>query len=204
MLLDIRNVDIVYLHGPHRPERRVHMDRMLENAGLVGTCHVGICDRGKHSGVFGMIDVVKRRLEGEDFKPFILMEDDCSATEWFGHTIEFPEDADAVYLGVSRYGLPPHVDQGILHIEYKSVPGYDDTVRLYNMLSLHAVLFRTRRWAENCLRGYEQMSLRPMPDYDIPPCRSMPLFNVYTPRKPLFYQDSRVGGWEAETKFILT
>lgn len=201
MIFDIRDIDIVYLHGPHKPERRVHMDRMLESAGLAAECHIGICEPGYRSGVFGMIDILKRRLASDEFRPFILLEDDCNTTEWFRHTIEFPENTDAVYLGISRYGLPPHVDQGILHIEYESVPECESAVRLYNMLSTHAILFRTQRWAENCLTGYERIS--PRSDYDIPICRTLPLFNVYAPRRPLFYQDSRVGGWETETKFIL-
>jgi len=197
--MDIRGVDVVFLHGPHRPERKEHIERVLEEKGLRGECAVGICDQGKKSGVLSVVNLLKRRLEG-DFKPFILLEDDCSATEWFRHVIPVPKDADAVYVGISAYGLHPMVDQAILRIDAVPVTEHPELVRLYSMLSTHAILYNTRAWVENCIECYENALASERPEsWDIPLARSQSRFNVYALRKPLFYQDAKVGGQQDPT-----
>jgi hypothetical protein len=198
-MVDIRTIDIVYLHGPHRPERKEHMEKHLNEKGLNADCHVGISDKGVQSGVLGMIAIMRKRLEWE-FKPFILLEDDCSPTEWFRYEIPLPDDADALYVGLSTYGLHPQHNFGIPQIEYTSVPGQPDLVRLLNMLSNHAIMFVSKRWTENCLACFENMLNAPDPRaYDIEQCRTMRNFNVYALRQPLFFQDARVGGQQEPT-----
>lgn len=203
--MDIRNSDIVYLHGPHKPERKEHMEKTLHN--LTAECHVGICDQGKKSGVMGMIEILKKRLS-EPFKPFILLEDDCSRTQWFRYMIPVPSDTDAVYLGLSIYGIHPVMPQGYPNIiSYTHVPGEPELVKIQNMLSTHAILFVTKRWTEMCLECFEK-TLAGEPesgnyDYDILLCRTLPKFNAYALKKPLFYQDKTVGGHEDATNFSL-
>jgi hypothetical protein len=197
--MDIREVDMVFLHGPHRPERKEHIERVLDEKGLRGECVLGICDQGKRSGVTSTMNLLKKRLEG-DFKPFILLEDDCSATEWFRHVIPVPKDADAVYVGISAYGLHPMVDQAILRIDAVSVPKHPELVKLNSMLSTHAILYNTRAWVENCISCYEKALASDRPEsWDIPLARSQSRFNVYALRKPLFYQDAKVGGQQDPT-----
>lgn len=197
MVVDIRTFDILYLHGPHRPERKDHMEKHLRENGLTAECHVGVSDKGSSSGALGMIDIMKKRLEG-DFKPFILLEDDCSPTQWFRHDVPLPDDADALYLGLSAYGLNAQQDLGILHVDYTEVPYEPDIVRIFNMLSNHAIMFVTKRWTENCLECFKKTLLCECDikrrSYDIEQCKTIPNFNVYGLRKPLFFQDDRVGG----------
>jgi len=198
-MIDIRNYDIVYLHGPHRPERREHMEEMLKKVGLQGECHVGYCDKGRQSGVLGLIDIFKKRLEGE-FKPFIYLEDDCNTTPWFRYCIDIPEDADSVYLGISKWSMHPHYDKAIIAYQGGCLNQYQDVVKLVNMLSNHAILFITREWTESCLNSYKKTATLVSPDsYDILQSRLMPSFNVYALKKPLFYQDAKLGGQEEPT-----
>ena len=200
--MDIRNIDIVYLHGPHRPERREHMEKMFDKNELKGSCFEGVCDKGKMSAVYGMISLMEDRLKGE-FKPFIFMEDDVSVTPWFRHVIDVPDGTDAVYLGISLYSLHPYIDRAIPVIQADKVADFPDLLRLHNMLSTHAVLFNTRRWTENCLECYRRTlrenSASQSPDFDFYPARSMPNFRVYALKQPLFYQDAAVGGQQDPT-----
>ena len=199
-MFDIRSFDLIYLHGPHRPERKEHMERHFNDKGLNAECHVGICDQGPYSGVLSMISIMQKRLQGE-FKPFILLEDDCSPTEWFRYKIPIPYDTDALYLGLSKYGLHPQLNHGIPQTECKAVEGYPELVRLLNMLSNHAILFMSKRWTENCLECFQKVvkCAKNPREYDIEQCRTMSHFNVYGLRQPLFYQDSKVGGQEEGT-----
>ena len=197
-MIDIRTIDLVYLHGPHRPERREHMEKILREVNLKGECFIGRCDIGRRSGVMNMIEIFKKRLEGE-FRPFVCLEDDCSTTPWFRHSIQVPEDADGVYIGISKWSLHPHFDKAIPVLQAEPVPDYPETVRLLNMLSNHAVLFLTKRWTQECLDGYIRTSEKSIPEYDWDQSRSMPAFRVYGLKRPLFYQDEKVGGQEDAT-----
>jgi hypothetical protein len=201
-MIDLRTIDLVYLHGPHRPERHEHMEKMLKEAGLQGECHMGYCDKGKHSGVLGLIELFKKRLEGE-FRPFICLEDDCNVTPWFRHVINVPEDADGVYLGISKWSMHPHYDKAIMEYQGGPLDQHPEVVRLVNMLSNHAVLFLTRRWAEACLAAYQKTATWESPDYDIIQSRIMASFNVYALKSPVFYQCQEMGGQEEPTLFRL-
>ena len=195
--MDLRNIDIVYLHGPHRPERREHMEKVIKEAGLVGECFVGVCDQGTKSGAISWIKMLESKLEG-DFRPFVCLEDDCSATPWFRRVISVPEDADAVYLGISTYGLHPMTGLGYPHVQMARVSS--ELVRIYNMLSTHALLFMTRAWTQKCLECVRQALDTELPgSWDIPIARSMADYKVYALKSPLFYQDSKMGGQEEPT-----
>ena len=199
--MDLRNIDVVYLHGTHKPERKEHMEKTLFD--LNAKCHIGVSDQGRKSGVMGMIEILKKRLN-DHFKPFLLLEDDCSRTKWFRYTLSIPADTDAVYVGLSVYGIHPYIPQGYPNlVSWTQVSDEPELVKLKNMLSTHAILFVSQRWTEMCLQCFEK-TLASVPgsgncDYDILLCRSLPLFNTYALRKPLFYQDKIVGGCEDAT-----
>ena len=80
---------------------------------------------------------------------------------------------------------------------------HPEVVRLVNMLSNHAVLFLTRRWAEACLAAYQKTATWESPDYDIIQSRIMSSYNVYALKSPVFYQCQEMGGQEEPTLFRL-
>jgi hypothetical protein len=173
------------------------MEKMLKEAGLQGECFIGVCDRGAKSGASSWIKLLESKLEG-DFRPFICLEDDCSATPWFRHDISLPEGADGLYLGISAYGLHPMT--GLGYPQVQMTPVNTEIVRIYNMLSTHAILFLSRSWAQNCLEGIRRALDTDLPgSWDIPISRSMGKFNIYALKKPLFYQDAKMGGQEEPT-----
>lgn len=197
--MDLRNIDIVYLHGPHRPERREHMEKMLKEAGLQGDCFIGVCDQGTKSGAISWIKLLESKLKG-DFRPFVCLEDDCSATPWFRHVISVPEGADGVYLGISKWSMHPFFDKPISVYQGGPLDQYTDVVQLVNMLSTHAILFMTRSWAQSCLECITKALETNLPgSWDIPISRNIPNYKIYALKNPLFYQDFKMGGQEEPT-----
>jgi hypothetical protein len=172
------------------------MDALIKNNGLKGGAFIGISNEGPKSAAAGLVKLMKERLEG-DFKPFIFMEDDCSVTPWFRHEIPVPKDADAVYLGISLWGM--HGAQAHPLVKKEAVS--EELVRVYNMLSTHAVLIMSKRWVENVLKCYEYayFSMDKPQEFDVPVAHTMPLFSIYALKNPLFYQDSKMGGQEEPT-----
>lgn len=75
------------------------------------------------------------------FVPFMLVEDDITKTEFYSNILDYPEDADIVYIGISRYGLwkldkRPYAKE--MYLAYDNIN--ENLVKTYNMLASHAML----------------------------------------------------------------
>ena len=119
--------------------------------------------------------------------PFILFEDDCSIKN-FKPIIEVPDDADAVYLGISSWGrMNSHSGP---FVQYEDLGG--GLLRIYNMLSAHAILYLNQEYVSLCSKISEQA-------YDIADHQDIGFaeiqryYNVYAFDDPLFYQTSSNG-----------
>lgn len=117
--------------------------------------------------------------------PFIVLEDDADPKK-FRAVIDVPEGADAVYLGTSQWGLfQGHTG---FYLKYKKVDGMDNILRIYNMLSSHAILYLTDEYVSMCKRTTKYCAEEyPMP-MDVPFAMIQRFFNVYAINNPLFVQ----------------
>ena len=143
-------------------------------------------------------------------RPLLVLEDDVAASDDYAGELEVPADADAVYVGVSRYGAVEPLNSGgfidMLAIE-DAGPGL---MRVHNMLSTHAILHLTERWRQAALAAM----IAGLADHDRAPDRELALiqsdFNVYALQRPLFYQSAALqsGAYgqrqEASTRTVLT
>ena len=102
----------------------------------------------------------------------MIVEDDIAYTD--NCIIDLPEDADAFYLGLSECGGHPTLEtnDGVSQFEY--VTPY--TVRVKNMLSAHAVYYKTRRYKEAVIEKLEH-ALAMNYTNDVSFTRLQPLFN---------------------------
>lgn len=112
--------------------------------------------------------------------PYIYMENTCSRTPWYTPYVKVPKDADAVYLGISEWSLSPVNTYGtrktMRYSEYSR-----DIVRVYNMLSAHAVLVLSDAWKNALCKSKE-------------PIDEMTYRNIYALREPIYYQDPSKNG----------
>jgi hypothetical protein len=123
-------------------------------------------------------------LSGHDM-PVIVVEDDINVN--YGYTKEFdiPDDADAVYLGVSKYGL--YHGKGFRRI---SAEVYDENLyRLYNMLGAHAILYLNNTYPAFLTNATKAM-MDIQDNQDKARASTMKFFNVYALDRPMFYQDN--------------
>lgn len=110
--------------------------------------------------------------------PFLILEDDAKAVDNFNPVFEVPDDAGAVYLGVSLSNPHTLVED----------VGHPDVYRIKNVLATHAILYIGEHFA-----GVAESTTK-----DLIWGRSMPLdmgfahlqnqWNVYALKTPLFYQ----------------
>ena len=203
MKLDLREIPAVYMNLEKHTEKNESMYNMLNGMGFKNINRVdGILD--SENPIAGCSKAHHMALN--NFKtPFILFEDDCGiAYDDYNLEIEIPDNADAVYLGVSDWGrMNGH--NGFYN-QYDHVENQDNLLRIYNMLSGHAILYLSEIYREMCVRiayhaGYV------VKDYyhDVGFAEIQKWFNVYCFDRPIFYQvDHPIGTRNLLTSYQTT
>ena len=154
------------------------------------------------SGSIGYYNMINQGLKDQDknkpFTPFITLEDDVNIYKEFPVSIQIPDDADIVYVGISSFGW-----SGTNHEPLYCTNIDDDYVRIYNMLSTHAIMFCTALGAATYQRALVENYYTILREWDIPFANTQPYLNVYARRIPLFYQYGKLNGQELPTKITL-
>ena len=119
--------------------------------------------------------------------PFIILEDDATEKN-FRPIIEFPDDADAVYLGNSSWGRLDGRSGPFVHLQKIN----ENLLRIFNMLSTHAMLFISQDYVDMCARVAEHW-MKIANHLDIGYAEIHRYFNIYAFDKPPFYQSSSLG-----------
>ena len=153
------------------------------------------------------------RLVREGIKtggPFIILEDDC---EWFDvsvqdrrEEIEIPSDADAVFVGISIFGLNPVTGYACMLLLGHECS--EDCARVFNMLSAHAVLISSTEYALSYYASVVEAATRIEKGESHLICDMLSsrlgfTHRVYALKKPLFFQDAAAGGEERPTRFVI-
>ena len=132
----------------------------------------------------------KRALELHlDDQPLLLLEDDVATEADANWTLAVPADADAVWVGISRYGKP------IVQ------PINPSLSRIERMFSTHAVLYLSKSYKEHAIHCAEQCNSCWLP-FDIGLSFYQKDFNVYALNQPAFFQANGKGqhNFEALTR----
>ena len=117
--------------------------------------------------------------------PFIVLEDDASLAK-LQKEIDVPDDADAVYLGNSRFGL--YNNYGHLKV---SAEKFDDKLyRVYNMLGAHAILYLNNSYPEFLAKSI-LFNIDIKDNQDKVRASTMKYFNIYALDTPIFYQEGK-------------
>lgn len=143
-------------------------------------------------------------------RPLLVLEDDVEGSEDFQASLLAPDDADAVYLGVSRYGAVAAIDfVGFVDV-LAAEPAAPGLLRIHNMLGSHAILHLTARWRDAAMEAMTAAMVDNDWDPDRGLARIQAHFNVYATERPAFYQAAALQpegrGWmqEAATRALST
>lgn len=159
-----------------------------------------IPDIGKYkSGASGFIKISDLACQNQDrnmpFQPFVIFEDDAKKHREFPSNIDIPDDADILYIGISRCGMRKTTAKN----DVRFININEDVIRIYNMLSSHGILICSMRgllMIQKCmLEGYYKNN-----SWDIYTAQIQPYLNVYALKNPLVYQYEKIGGIEEHTK----
>ncbi len=185
--IDLRDIPVIYMNLEQHTEKDANMKKILFQCGFKTILRMEGVPR-PDKPIAGCSAAHHKALLEID-PPFIIFEDDCQIKN-FRPEVERPEDADAVYLGISSWGrMNGHSGP---YVQYTQVK--DDLYRVYNMLGGHAILYLSPEYIKMCQRityhaGYE------IEDYqDIGFAEIHRWFNVYAFDDPFFYQTSGYHG----------
>jgi hypothetical protein len=150
-----------------------------------------------------VLAILEHELVGRMRHPFIIVEDDVGIMTDIDH-IDVPDNADALYLGVSKW-IYPHKYETLgrgFHIQENSpeyVKDCGSVTRILGMTGGHAILFISPEYVRQFIAAMTARLPYSTP-HDLVYATMHAKFNVYALKSPMFYQDAALGGQEAVTR----
>ena len=186
MNLDLREIPFYYINLDDAIERRTRTENHLKARGIKSINRIPAV---RHSNGFaGCARTVSDFLHQITEGPFVLIEDDIEVKQW-DPIIEVPDDADALYLGISGWGrMNGHSGP---FVQWEQVDG--NLLRVYNMLSGHAIVYLSGEWVEMARRCCHHAGYVIESYYDVQIAEVQRFFNIYALDDPYFYQTSSDG-----------
>jgi hypothetical protein len=193
-LLDITKVPVYYIGDSDKDY--LQLETELKHAGFENIKKSpSVINPDKKVGVAKAHMLALEKALSENKGPFIILEDDVSIDD-FQKEINLPAGADAIYLGLSRWGLRAGKGEiGISGIRHNS-----GLYKMYNMLAAHAILYINHKYAQFILDSIP-MFIDMQTNQDKLRAETMKYWNIYATRNPVFYQQGR---YEKHTRFRLS
>ena len=184
MNLDLREASAVYINLKKDVKKDFAMKALILDCGFKNTIRV---EAEYTPNSLAGCSLSHYNALSEIDPPFIVFEDDCIIKN-FKPEIEIPDDADAVYLGISSWGrMNSHSGP---FVQYEEVS--NGLLRIYNMLSAHAILYLNHEYISLC-KKISQQAYEIADHQDIGFAEIQRYYNVYSFDDPMFYQTSSNG-----------
>ena len=185
MNLELKDIPAIYINLDQDVDKNENMKSMLNECGFKHIIRV----EGRYTPERPLAgcSISHYNALSEVDPPFIIFEDDCKVKN-FSPSINIPDDADAVYLGISSWGrMNSHSGP---FVQYENLRG--GLLRIYNMLSAHCVLYLDEEYTSLC-RRISYNSYETAQHQDIGFAEIQRYYNVYAFDQPFFYQTSSNG-----------
>lgn len=210
MIIDIKDIK-VYLISPATDKYRHRVNTVfgrLLDAGFKSIEFVRSLP--SHNNVSSLTNTCIKifKQEMNNIEPFIIIEDDCEFFYKYDK-IEMPDEFDALYLGVSQWVYPHPVETipipvrpPIEHNSPSTIKSYNDNLtKIIGMCSTHAILYRSRNYLKTFIDiMYWGATMSNNLNHDLIFAVIQKNFEVFALKKPMFYQDTSLGGQEDATK----
>jgi hypothetical protein len=193
--IDVKNVPVFYISMDDNTEQHDYVEGWLSKHGFRSVTRLpGVIADTKRMGVAlahkNALEHCLRAVEGH----FIVLEGDVAP--WvIPDTLEVPDDADAMYLGASKWGLKD--GHGVKNIAVEPYSG--EVLRIRNMLAAHGVLYTSSKYARFLIKAIDVM-IGISTNQDKARAETQKYWNIYGLIQPLIYQ---TGIYLRDTKIVL-
>jgi hypothetical protein len=183
-LQDLKIVFICPDHNEKYHKRKLHMENMLSRIGCKNVTHY----KSGNEQFPKCLSLAYLHILSENLDtPVLIIEDDVIFKG--NDTFDYEDSADAIYLGISKCAAhaTENRDEGSLKVEPYSMT----QVRVKNMLSTHAIIYKSRKFKEAVISKIKS-SLEGNINWetDILIARLQPDFLILANMKPNFYQSA--------------
>lgn len=186
MKINLLDIPVFYINTKNAEEKDKKTRAMLEGLGFKDINRFeGVDIKEPKVGCAVSHNLLLEKILDVEY-PVLILEDDVDISQ-FNAEIEVPDNSDAVYLGLSKYGI--YLNSPNQNIVSKTK--YDiidkNICKLYNMLSAHAVILISKKYKHSIYNDIKKQ-IEIKDNQDKARARSMSRFNVYALRNPIFYQ----------------
>lgn len=190
MIIDLKRINSLWIGGINK-NREFKIKSLLDRLEYNHKQIPAVISNGFNGNTQSTKNAIEESIKYNE--PVIIFEDDANITEHYNNEIDVPEDADAVWLGTSIYGLVNNWESmslrdGIYLTQPKKTGEYNNFYKIENMLSLHAVVFITNKYKQSMF-NYLEYLINKQTAPDIITAETMKYFNIYACKKPMFFQD---------------
>lgn len=184
MKINLLNIPVYYISLEDQTETHIRMNNMLTELGFKNIIKFA-AQRHLGGKIMGCADSHAQIFETNPETPFIILEDDCFLNKNFIAEIDVPDNADAIYLGISGWARYHNLSGNYLYATHSN----SDIYQIYNMLSTHAILYLNKEYANSCKR-IARWSAEKNQHLDIGFAENHKFYKIYAFDSPLFYQES--------------
>lgn len=191
MIVNITDLPTYYINLDEERERRKNMERLLIDNGFKNIVRFDAKKAGKRVGCSMSHAALLEEIIKKDDYPCLILEDDLALYE-FRESIEVPDDADAMYLGFSRYGWN-HNQEEPFPKSLKITELSENHHRVYNMLARHAIIHFNKDYDQACVEVMNKFINDPekYKAGDVSISAFHPQYKIYSLNVPIFYQNDK-------------
>ena len=187
--LRLTQIPTFYINLDKETDRKRSMEKMLSDLGFENFERFPGTKAPNRVGCSISHAAVLKKIIDENIYPAIVLEDDLDVFN-FRKIVECPEDADALYLGMSKMSYDVDREEGapkVLRISEKS----SEFHRVHNMLARHAIVHMNKDYDQEAVEWMEKFISDPETYVagDATLTRLLPKYKVYALNSPLFYQN---------------
>jgi hypothetical protein len=185
----LTQIPTFYINLDGETDRKRSMKQMLTNLGFENFERFPGIRADKRVGCSTSHAAVLQKIIDENIFPAIVLEDD-SAVFNFRKIVECPEDADALYLGISRMGwTDDSLDPFGKSLKVSEMNS--DYHRVHNMLARHSIIHFSKDFAERSIEEMHKFTSDPNKYLagDVVLTSILPQYKIYALNSPIFYQD---------------
>jgi hypothetical protein len=204
MIIELNKLNSYFINLDEHPERAASASSAIKECGLtIVNRYPAIAFKPPRTGLaltfMNLFEEISDHPE-----PVLICEDDIKKNPSFElDRLEIPDDADALYVGITSWGVSTTINQYLR----KDSPAYSaprepdrrikatrvnqDIFRIYNMLSAHGIIMINPKYTK-FLQGALHIALESGGHQDQIRAYTMPYWNIYALDIPMFFQDDPV------------
>jgi hypothetical protein len=200
MIIDLRNMPTLYINLNKDRMKNQSMRKLIKSFGFTNAKRF-VGHYAPNHPIVGCA-TSHYNILSTNAGPLIILEDDCVL---YHNTpfIDVPDDADAVYLGLSSWCLD---EENWCGIEWKhsfETTNYPRVFKVKNMLATHAILYISDRYIQHCADVAKNCSEQEL-HVDCGFANIQSGYNVYAVADPIFYQSSNAAFTKISFDSIVT